>query len=161
MNDSLQPQTPPAPRRSLFRFSLKTLLLVVTLIAVYLAGRGKWQPETTTTPTLAGTWQATFPAGAKWTVTVKDLGQGKFLIGGMGVLSGVYKHKDDQLVVVTPSDPRMTGLVWTWDDNRWTLSAETPGTPTGSSYVGTILAPLPVGTGVPVATPATGPIARP
>lgn len=48
-------------QRSLFRFSLRTLMLAVLVVAVYLGGR--YGHLSTSAPDLSGQWQAALPAG--------------------------------------------------------------------------------------------------
>ena len=134
-----QPRTP-VPRRRWLQFSLRSLLLVMLLVSVYLAGRTSQNWPHLMTPNLAGAWTASMPSGHKQPTTLKDLGKGQYLLSSRAaVFNGTYQWKDDQLVVVTPSDQRMVGLVWRWDGKQLVLIAEPPGTPTGSSYVGTTL----------------------
>ena len=129
----------PAPRRFRFQFGLKWLMLLMLLVAVYLAGRSSLVHRFAFAPALDGTWNAEFPRGAKYPVKLQDLGDGQYTLGGAGVLSGTYQWQDGKLVVVTPGDERMTGLVWKWDGKQLVLIAEPGSTPTGSSYTGTTL----------------------
>jgi hypothetical protein len=127
------------PRRIRLQFGLKTLLLVMLLVAVYLAGRSSLVNRFVFAPSLDGTWNAEFPRGAKYPVKMQDLGDGQFVLGGAGVLSGTYQWNDGQLVVQKPDDDRMNGLVWKWDGKQLILIGEPANTPTGSSYTGTTL----------------------
>jgi hypothetical protein len=130
----------PPRRRWGLRFSLRSLLLVMLLVAVYFGGRGSQNWPYLFTPNLAGSWTANMPSGHKQPTTLKDLGKGQFLLSSRaGVLSGTYQWKDGELTVVTPADQRMMGLVWRWDGRQLVLVGEPGNTPTGSSYVGTTL----------------------
>jgi hypothetical protein len=134
-------QTTPArpPRRFRFQYGLKWLLLAMLLVSVYLAGRTSLTHRFAFAPSLAGTWDATFPRGAKYPVKMQDLGDGQFTLGGAGVLSGTYQWEQGQLSVVKPGDDRMIGLVWKWDGKQLVLVGEPANSPTGSSYTGTTL----------------------
>lgn len=131
----------PKRRRSWFRFSLRSLMLVTLLASVYLAGRfGAGLPA----GKLAGQWQAELPAGFQRPVTLKHLEDNRFLLSSGGsVFNGIYEWEDGQLTVVDPSDQRMSGLAWRWDGKRLLLIDEPKGTPTGSSYLGTTLVRVP------------------
>jgi hypothetical protein len=137
--DQTDARTKPPQRRFRFQFGLKTLLLIMLLVAVYLAGRSSLVHRFVFAPSFEGTWNAEFPRGAKYPVKLQDLGDGQYTLGGAGVLSGTYQWQDGKLVVVTPSDQRMTGLVWKWDGKQLVLVGEPASTPTGSAYTGTTL----------------------
>ena len=109
------------------------------LVAVFLSGRqsNRWF-ETD----LEGKWELTMPRGFKSTVNITRDAEGLYVIGTAGVLSGVYELRDDQLVVVRPSDQRMIGLQWFRVGNKLQLVAEPQGTPTGSSYLGAVMEPI-------------------
>lgn len=125
------------PRANWAKFSLRTLLLVMLLICVYLAGKyGGWP---ITTDHLVGTWKMDLPAGFRKDVTIKHLENDRFLIDSGGVLSGIYRWRKDRLVVVEPVDTRMMGLEWKWKGDHLILIDEPKGTPTGSSYLGAVL----------------------
>jgi len=128
------------PRRRWLQFSLRSLLLVMLLVAVYLGGRTSQNWQYVFTPKLAGSWTAAMPSGHKQPTTLKDLGKGQYLLSSRAdVFNGTYEWKDGQLVIVKPADQRMMGLVWRWDGKQLLLVAEPGNTPTGSSYVGTTL----------------------
>jgi hypothetical protein len=128
------------PRRRWLQFSLRTLLLVMLLVAVYLGGRNSQNWQYAFAPNLAGSWTATMPAGHKQPTTLKDLGKGQYLLSSRAdVFNGTYEWKDGQLVIVKPADQRMMGLVWRWDGKQLLLIGEPGNTPTGSSYTGTTL----------------------
>ena len=134
-----QPSATSPPRRFRFQFGLKWLLLAMLLVAVYLAGRTSFTHRFAFAPSFEGTWNATFPRGAKYPVKMQDLGDGQYTLGGAGVLSGTYQWKAGQLVVIKPSDDRMIGLIWKWDGQKLILVGEPGNTPTGSGYTGTTL----------------------
>lgn len=139
MSQATDQPAAPKPRRFRFQFGLKTLLLIMLLVAVYLAGRSSLTNQFVFAPSFEGTWNATFPRGAKYPVKMQDLGDGQYTLGGAGVLSGTYKWGKGQLIVVKPGDDRMVGLVWKWDGKQLVLVGEPANTPTGSSYTGTTL----------------------
>jgi hypothetical protein len=139
MSQTIDQPAAPKPRRFRFQFGLKTLLLIMLLVAVYLAGRSSLTHRFVFAPSFDGTWNATFPRGAKYPVKMQGLGNGQYTLGGAGVLSGTYKWEKGQLIVVKPGDDRMAGLVWKWDGKQLVLVAEPANTPTGSSYTGTTL----------------------
>ncbi|MCA9247487.1 MAG: hypothetical protein KDA42_10240 [Planctomycetales bacterium] len=112
------------------------MLLIVLVVAAYLAGMRANRLKTLMAPPLAGAWTLHLPAGFQRPATITQTPEGAFVLGSGGVLSGEYAWRGGQLVVVQPSDVRMTGLVWSWDGSQLTLIAETPGAPTGSSYLG-------------------------
>lgn len=128
------------PRRRGLQFSLRSLLLVMLLVAVYLGGRGSQNWQFGLAPNLAGNWTAAMPSGHKQPTTLKDLGKGQYLLSSRAdVFNGTYQWKDGQLVMVKPGDQRMMGLVWRWDGKQLLLVGEPGNTPTGSSYMGTAL----------------------
>ncbi len=134
-------EQPPGPQRakrsdSWFRFSLRSLLLLVLLVAVFLSGRNsnRWLG-----PKFEGKWQLTMPAGFQKTVNIVRDPDGQFVVGTGGVLSGVYRWQEDRLVVVQPSDARMIGLAWAWNGETLQLMSEPEGTPTGASYLGAVM----------------------
>lgn len=139
-----RPDRPPAAKPQVrswgLRFSLRTLLVLMLSVAMFFAGRASVLHERSAVPPLAGAWQAKLPSGFVQPVNLQDLGQGEFLQRSRAdVFSGVYRWDGGHLVVIKPDDPRMKGLVWRWDGRQLTLVAEPPGTPTGASYVGTIV----------------------
>ena len=132
------------PRRWGFRFSLSTLLFLMLAVAMYFGGRASMTDYAA--PRLAGGWQATLPAGFVQPTTIQDGGKGRFLMRSRAsIFNGLYEWRSGQLVVVRPNDDRMVGLVWQWDGAKLTLVEEPKNTPTGSSYVGTVLAVSPDG----------------
>ncbi len=119
-----------------FRFSLRTLLILMLLVAVYLAGR--YGDRYVFPSQLSGTWEAKLPKGFVRPITVTHLEEDRFLMtSGGSVFNGIYQWRGDRLVVVQPDDKRMTGLTWKWQDGSMTLVGEPTGNPTGSSYLGT------------------------
>lgn len=129
-----------SPRSRWHQFSLRSLLLVMLLVAVYLGGRTSQNWQLGFPPKLAGSWTATMPRGHKQPTTLKDLGKGEYLLTSRAsVFSGTYQWQDGELVMVTPADQRMTGLIWRWDGKQLVLVGEPGNTPTGSSYLGTTL----------------------
>lgn len=126
---------PPRPSRTL-HFSLKTLLVLTALIAVYFGGRASMRPNWFAPQT--GTWQLTMPSGYVKQVQITSLPDGSFLLnmGKQSALGGKYQWKSRKLVVVIPDDKRYTGLIWQWDGDDLVLVAEPPGTPSGSTYLG-------------------------
>jgi hypothetical protein len=137
---------PPSPPKRGFglRFSLRTLMLVMLLIAVYFGGRASLNWRYALSPALAGDWQAKLPAGFVQPTTIQDLGEGKYLLSSRAsVFSGKYEWRNGLLVVIDPADERMSGLEWKWDGQKLTLVSEPKNTPTGSSYTGTVLSRSP------------------
>jgi hypothetical protein len=127
-----------------FRFSLSTLLLVMLAVATYFGGRASMTYRYALAPRLAGSWQARLPRGFVQPTTIQDFGEGRFLVRSQAsIFSGIYEWRNGQLVAVEPEDTRMIGLIWKWDGTQLTLIAEPKNTPTGSSYVGTILTAAP------------------
>ena len=118
------------------RISLKTLLILVALVAVYFGGRASMRPKWF--PPQTGTWQLTMPSGHVKQVQLKPLPGGDFELatGAHGVLGGTYQWISRKFVVVKPNDKRYAGLVWQWDTDDLILVAEPPGTPAGPSYLG-------------------------
>ena len=117
------------------RFSLKTLLLLTALVAVYFGGRASTKLGHNEPP--SGTWQMNFLAGHQRPVTLTALPGSLFHLNAGGVFNGDYWWKDGKLQVVTPDDKRFMGLTWQWVGNELVLTAEPSGRPAGSSYIGT------------------------
>ncbi len=138
------PPAAPAKRGFGLRFSLRTLMLVMLLIAVYFGGRASLNWRYALSPTLDGDWQAKLPAGFVQPTTIQNLGEGQYLLSSRAsVFSGKYEWRSGRLVVVDPADERMLGLEWKWDGQKLTLVSEPKNTPTGSSYTGTVLSRAP------------------
>ena len=133
--EHVEPPDQEATRR--FRFSLKTLLVVTALVAVYFAGRASMRPNWFAPQ--AGTWQMNMPSGHQRAVALTTLPDGMFLLSTGGNLSGQYRWQDGTLQVVTPADNRYMGLAWQWDGGELVLTAEPPGRPSGATYLGTRL----------------------
>lgn len=133
-----EPVVTPPVKRSWFRFSLRTLLILILMVSAYLAGRfgnSHFFPSQ-----LVGTWEAVLPRGHQRSVTLTHLENDRFLLDSKGsVFDGVYLWDNDQLVMDAPDDQRMMGLVWKWQDGKMTLIGEPRSQPTGTSYLGTKL----------------------
>ncbi|MDP6442718.1 MAG: hypothetical protein QGG36_09210 [Pirellulaceae bacterium] len=136
------PDSPePAGRawRSLFQFRLKTVLLVMLVIGVFLGGRASLTVGRP--PSLQGDWNLEMTAGFVRTARILDMGDSRYRVLSGGVLAGVYELEKDRLVVVQPDDDRMLGLIWRWDGEKLLLIDEPANHPTGASYVGAVLVP--------------------
>jgi hypothetical protein len=107
---------------------------VTALVAVYFAGRVSSNPNFRAPE--PGTWQLKMPVGAQRPVRLLPFGPGRFLLQGAGVMDGSYLWKDRRLMMETPQDNRMVGMAWQWSGDDLVLTAETPGRPTGASYLG-------------------------
>jgi hypothetical protein len=132
----------PAARKRGFglRFSLRALLLLMLLVAVYFGGRASMNWRNPFAPRLDGDWEAKLPAGWVQPTTIQILGDGQYLLSSRAsIFNGKYQWQNGKLVVVEPADDRMLGLVWNWDGQQLTLISEPKNTPTGSSYTGTVL----------------------
>ena len=132
---------PPAARRGLgLRFSLRTLLLVMLLIAVYLGGRASISWRYALAPRLDGDWEAKLPRGFVRSATIQSLGKGHYLLRSQAsIFNGKSRWENGLLITTEPADERMLGLEWKWDGQKLTLISEPKNTPTGSSYTGTVL----------------------
>lgn len=132
------------PKPRWYQFSLRTLLFVMLLVAVYLAGRSSFDYRTAFAPKLEGKWQINLPAGWVQPATIRKLPDGRFQIASRADnLSGNYEWQKGQLVVVQPTDDRMAGLTWQWDGKQLVLVAEPAGSPAGSSYLGATMTRVP------------------
>src|SRR5262245_35089851 len=131
----LEPSDQPT-RQSWFRFSLKTMLLLMALVAVYLGGRASMAPNRTVPS--HGTWQLIMPSGYQQPVTLYALQDGSYSLnmGSNSCLGGKYKWKSGQLIVQVPDDKRYMGLVWQWEGDDLLLVAEPPAHPSGGVYLG-------------------------
>jgi hypothetical protein len=127
----------PKPASQWFRFSLKSLLIVTALVAVYFGGRASMRPNWFAPQ--AGTWQMNMPSGHQRAVTLATLPDGMFLLGTGGNLGGQYRWNNGQLQVVVPADNRYMGLTWQWDGEELVLVAEPASRPSGATYLGTRL----------------------
>jgi hypothetical protein len=110
------------------------MLAVTALVAVFFAGRVSSNPNFGAPE--PGTWQLSMPVGAQRPVRLLPFGPGQFLLQGAGVMDGAYVWKDRRLTMETPQDNRMIGMAWQWSGDDLVLAAETPGRPTGASYLG-------------------------
>ena len=123
-----------------YQMSLRTLLLLMLLVAVYLAGRSSLNYREVFAPNFDGKWQMNLPAGFVQPTTIRKLPDGKYQIASRADnLSGNYEWQKGQLVVVQPGDNRMSGLTWQWDGKQFILVGEPAGSPSGSSYIGATL----------------------
>jgi hypothetical protein len=127
----------PQPRRRWLRFRLKSLLLVIALVAFYLGGRASMKVGRNEPPT--GTWQMNMLSGRQRPVTLTAFPGKLFRLNAGGVLAGNYLWKSGQLQMVTPDDKRYMGLAWQWAGDELVLVAEPPGYPSGATYLGTRL----------------------
>ena len=135
-----QSAAPPAIRGLGPRFSLRALLLVMLLVAVYFGGRASLNWQFALAPNLNGDWEARLPAGFVQPTSLLSLGEGQYLLQSRAsVFSGKYAWRNGLLVATEPADERMLGLEWRWDGKQLTLVSEPKNTPTGSSYTGTVL----------------------
>jgi hypothetical protein len=135
-DDHLPP--PQSPSRHWLSFSLKSLLIITALVAMYFGGRASMQPHWFAPQ--PGTWQMNMLSGAQRGITLTALPDGLFLLSdGSSVFSGKYKWADGKLQVVQPSDKRYTVLDWQWKADELVLVAEPPSHPAGPTYVGTRL----------------------
>lgn len=142
MDAPVAASTPPRSRWGL-RFSLKTLLLVMLLVAVWFGGRASLNWRFALAPNLTGSWVAAMPAGWQQPTTISSVGNGQYVLSSRAILfNGTYAWENGQLVMVTPGDPSMAGLVWKWDGQRLLLVTQ-PNNRGGSSYVGTVLSRVP------------------
>lgn len=139
-DQDLQSNVEKPRHRSWASFSLRSLLLLMVLVAVWLGGRMSNDYNFGRRPNLVGNWQARLPAGFVQPSAIRHLGGDRYqLTSGAGVFSGTYRWRDGQLAIEAPADTRMLGLIWKWDGQELLLIAEPAGTPTGSSYLGTVL----------------------
>ena len=136
MNSETDTQPMPRRGRSWFSFSLRTLLMLTALVAAFFGGRASTQLRRPLVSQLQGAWEMHLPAGFVKPVTIKPIDDDLVIVSAGGVLSGTYRWRNQQLVVVDPSDDRMTGLTWRWDGKEFVLIGEPPNSPTGSSYLG-------------------------
>lgn len=128
--------------RGWLRISLRTLLAIMVLVSVYLGGRYTNPAREIGPPRqIDGAWQMTMPRGFQRSVQLVHLADDKYQLEAAGVLNGLYRWNDGRLIIVTPGDKRMTGLIWEWHprDKRFLLIREPENHPTGSSYLGAIL----------------------
>jgi len=128
------------PNRRALQFSLRTLLVLMCMVAAFFAGRASDQVRLRLTPSMAGVWQTKSPSGAQnpLTLTVLDDGRIQFYAQNCA-FNGVYTWRKRDLAIVEPSDKRMKGLVWRWNGAMLQLVAEPTNFPTGASYMGTTL----------------------
>jgi hypothetical protein len=110
------------------------MLGVTALAAVYFAGRVSSNPNFGAPE--PGTWQLSMPVGAQRPVRLLPFGPCRFLLQGAGVMDGSYLWKDRRLTMEAPQDNRMVGMAWQWSGDDLVLTAETPGRPTGATYLG-------------------------
>lgn len=137
---SSEPDHTSPRKRSLFSFSLSTLLLLMLLVSVYLAGWYANSDRLGGGEAVTGVWEMRMPSGHLQPTNVSHLEDDLFVISSRAsVMNGKYRLKDNQLVMAEPADARMTGLTWRWDGKRWLLVNEPANTPTGSSYLGSAM----------------------
>jgi hypothetical protein len=128
---------PQGSRRRGLRFSLKSLLFAMAILAAFFGGRASMRPNWLAPP--SGTWQMSMPRGHQRTIRLTHHRDGRLGLSHGGVLSGQYRWTAGQLQMVDPEDRRYANLVWEWDGDELVLVAEPAGNPSGSSYGGTRL----------------------
>jgi hypothetical protein len=107
----------------------------MAFVAVFFGGRfsmQRWSAPRT------GTYLLRTTSGFEEKVPITARIGGDYLLnwGSNSTLGGIYRWTSGQLVVVTPTDKRYTGLVWQWEGDDLVLVAEPAGHPAGSIYVG-------------------------
>ena len=126
-----------AKKSSPMQFSIAALLIATLAIASFFGGL-MFRDRIDRLEAI-GTYTVRFPRGAQRPAKVVHVDEGEYRLQGAGVLNGVYAREGGTLTMLQPNDERMVGLVWRQTEKGWRLTEETPGTPTGSSYVGTEL----------------------
>ncbi len=107
---------------------------------IALTGCAGLQPTVDTPPDLSGNWEMTLPAGFRRQTPIEKIDDTRYLIPKIGVLSGVYEHQGNRLVVVKPNDERLTGFVWEIRDaGSLVLIQSAPVEKIGSDYTGATL----------------------
>jgi len=124
---------------------LRPASLGCLLIALVLSGCRQPAP-----PEFNGEWELTMPRGFTYRSPVTQLTNGQFAIPQIVALSGVYELRRDQLVIVQPTNPRLSELVWlATSPDRLVLVAAPAVEKIGSDYRGATLQRL-SGPGLPV-----------
>jgi hypothetical protein len=109
-------------------------LIGIALLCLVLGGCGKKAPD------LSGDWVMTLPKGAVHESPIVRLTDRTYRIPGIKALSGVYELQGDKLVVIAPTDRRLTEYVWRLEDANTLLLIEAPPvSKTGSDYRGATL----------------------
>ena len=127
-------------QQSVLRFSLKALLVVVALVAAFMAGRSSLRTGWPLTSATSGTWTVTYTSGHKHPATLTDLKDGRVqYYSRNSSFNGAYRWRLGNFELADPSDKRMKGIVWSWDGTKFTLVAEPTNFPTGASYMGTTM----------------------
>jgi hypothetical protein len=100
---------------------------------LFAAGCSTSKSSTVTSAELTGIWQLTMPDRSQQMVRIMSEGGQRFRIWkGNSLVNGVYERRGNQLVMLTPADPRLTEFVWRIDDaQHLTLIKEPPVSKTG------------------------------
>jgi hypothetical protein len=126
-----------------FRFSIRGLLLLFALIAVFLGGRASMRPQWQ--PPEPGPWvlKAASPNGRPLQVQLARRGRNRYALHGNTnlVFVGEYVWKNGQLIADKPRDKRFKGLAWKWSGDSLLLVDEPLNHPSGGVYVGTRMWP--------------------
>jgi RNA polymerase sigma factor (sigma-70 family) len=145
---------------------LKTFATVLLAAAVLIAGKPVYNtlaeptpsaepnnearpPEKTpaqyeTEPALAGRWLMTLPAGFRYVVTVRRLGEQRFALEQAVRFSGHYELRGRRLVLVGPVRDGDPPFEWELaSPHEMSLVAQPPTSRTGSDYLGAALRKLP------------------
>ena len=99
--------------KKLFSFSLKTFLLVIAMISVFLAGRASNQAIRIGDERPVGDWKMQMKAGFTRQVVIIETPEGDYeLKAGGTVFEGVYSLQGDQLVMKIPSHGSQYQFTW-------------------------------------------------
>ncbi len=133
------------PRRRSRSFALSSIFIFTLAVAAFLAGYGMRHGFSFLAPPVEGSWRLRVGKKGVYDVAIRRLpsasSKPQYQFPGSTVFAGIYEREGQDLVVVTPGDPRMVGLVWRWENRVWTLVAEPASRPTGATYLGATLTP--------------------
>ena len=114
------------------------LVLVSILAVALIAGIAVMSLWSSKTVNLEGDWEATLTSGAKLHSPMVHLDGQRYRLVKLGVFSGVYELRGDQLVIVEPVDKRLAEFVWRVQGTNDLVLIQSS-TKTGQDYTGAML----------------------
>ena len=130
-------------RLSFLSFSLRTLLLAVAAVAIFLAGRATNPSLRTGDEKPVGDWKMKMRAGWKRQAVIMGTRDGRYEFkSGATNFNGIYDLQGDRLIMAIPDKGNLANspYVWQWDGSGWVLIKEKP-TTGDPKYLGTKLLP--------------------
>ena len=120
-------ETPEPRRTSLFSFSLRTFLLLVAALCVFLAGRASNHSLRIGGERPIGDWKMEMKAGWERQAVIVQTPDGFCELKAAGtVFNGISDLQGDELVMKSAESGTNKNFVWHWDGAGWLLVGDLP-----------------------------------